>query len=214
MNCEIAARLIQQWQVEGILTADSANEFRGHLQACQSCRARYGSLLPLLLRDSGLLRTPLFEDIRPPEKLVDGVMGRLPKKTQRFAPVPSRGTRAGIRRRIPAYAAAAGFIFVLGFLLFFQLTGRLGDTVVVRLELSAPDAGSISLVGDFNDWEPNRLMLKDPDQDGVWEIRLRLPKGDSYTYNFIIDEETWVTDPNALIHVKDGFGGESSILSL
>jgi 1,4-alpha-glucan branching enzyme len=99
-------------------------------------------------------------------------------------------------------------------MLFFGLTGRLRSTVVVHLELTAPDAGSVSLVGDFNDWEPSRLMLKDPDQDGVWEIRLRLPKGGSYTYNFIINGDTWVTDPNALIHVKDGFGGESSILSL
>jgi hypothetical protein len=156
----------------------------------------------------------LFEDIRTPEKLLEGVMDRLPGEKRGFRLLPSRGPQAGIRRRIPLFAAAAGFFFALGFLLFFQLTGRLSHTVVVRLELSAPDAGSISLVGDFNDWEPNRLLLKDPDQDGVWEIRLRLPKGESYTYNFLIDGETWVTDPNALFHVKDGFGGESSILSL
>ena len=69
-------------------------------------------------------------------------------------------------------------------------------------------------MGDFTDWESSKITLKDPDGDGVWEAEVKLKKGDVYSYNFVIDGEEWIPDPNSLTQVDDGFGGKSSLLSL
>jgi len=87
-------------------------------------------------------------------------------------------------------------------------------SVVVRFELVAPEAGSVSLVGDFNDWDDERHMLRDRDQDGVWEIEVPLQRGNVYTYNFLINGNEWIPDPSAVNHIEDLFGGEKSVLNL
>ena len=87
-------------------------------------------------------------------------------------------------------------------------------SVVVRFELVAPEAGSVSLVGDFNDWDDERHMLRDRDQDGVWEIEVPLQRGNVYTYNFLINGNEWIPDPSAVNHIEDPFGGEKSVLNL
>ncbi len=75
-------------------------------------------------------------------------------------------------------------------------------------------AKTVSVVGDWNAWDPNRDRLRDPNGDGTWEITLRLRKGEDLRYQFLIDGERWVADPQALLQVDDGFGGTSSVLQI
>ncbi len=89
-----------------------------------------------------------------------------------------------------------------------------GGTVVVRFELVAPEAGSVSLVGDFNEWNEGTHELRDADNDGVWEIEVPLERGEVYTYNFLINGDEWIPDPSAVNHIEDSFGGEKSVLNL
>jgi 1,4-alpha-glucan branching enzyme len=84
----------------------------------------------------------------------------------------------------------------------------------VRLVLAAPGAESVSVVGDWNGWDPERDRLRDPDGDGVWEIRLRLQSGQEARYQFLVDGERWLADPLAPLRVEDGFGGTSSVLQI
>lgn len=92
--------------------------------------------------------------------------------------------------------------------------GEPGEYVEVHFTLTAPEAEQVALAGDFTGWETSKLVLEDSDGDGVWEARIKLEKGKVYEYNFIIDGEEWIPDPNALMQVDDGFGGESSLLTL
>jgi len=59
---------------------------------------------------------------------------------------------------------------------------------------SAPQAKSVSLVGDFNDWQPvAHPMQRMP--DGCWTARLELRHG-SHRYLFLVDGKP-VLDPRA-----------------
>lgn len=59
----------------------------------------------------------------------------------------------------------------------------------------APQAKSVSLVGDFNQWQPlAHPMTRMP--DGGWRIRMELPHG-HHQYLFLVDGKPTL-DPNAM----------------
>lgn len=126
---------------------------------------------------------------------------------------PVREKKSSWQVNIIAYGA--GTLFLVVSVLFFIFTGIPGirkDISLVPFTLAAPDAESVSLVGNFNNWDPDAGKMSKV--NGIWEIKLELKKGQVYTYNYIIDGVEWITDPNSLLNVDDGFGGESSILKL
>ena len=50
---------------------------------------------------------------------------------------------------------------------------REGKTKKVSFTFSAPHAGSVSIAGDFNDWNPGSHPMK-KDKKGVWKISFNL----------------------------------------
>jgi len=59
----------------------------------------------------------------------------------------------------------------------------------------APQAQSVSIVGDFNEWQPAaHPMTRMP--DGGWRIRMELPHG-HHQYLFLVDGKPTL-DPNAM----------------
>jgi 1,4-alpha-glucan branching enzyme len=95
----------------------------------------------------------------------------------------------------------AGFIAVLN-----GIAAVPENSTVVRLRLNAAEAASVSVVGDFNEWNAGANPLVN--NNGVWETELVLAKG-TYLYNFVIDGEKWITDPEQVATVDDNFGGKS-----
>jgi 1,4-alpha-glucan branching enzyme len=118
------------------------------------------------------------------------------------------------RRRflLPAAALIAVLTAVTVLSPIFQSGGA--DEVTVHFILDLPDARSVSLAGDFTDWNPDLYRLSRKTEEGRWEVRVRLRKNRLYTYNFVIDGEEWIPDPGSYYRVEDGFGGESSLLQL
>jgi hypothetical protein len=205
MKCKHIGDLIDRWQDGNSVSHSEIREIQMHITNCKICASKYTSFIPLLERDND----PSFvldphEEI-PLFKTADRVMERINRQKIH--------SLTDLRRTGLAFAAVV-FTVLLGVLLYTTVWMPRGDMVAVRFVLSVPGARSVSLVGDFTDWDTSRFMLKDIDGDGVWEIEIKLNKGVSYKYNFLIDEETWITDPNSLIQVNDGFGGESSIMAL
>jgi Glycogen recognition site of AMP-activated protein kinase len=72
-------------------------------------------------------------------------------------------------------------------------------------------AGKVSLVGDFNSWNPEATPLVETGE-GLWTVNLELRKG-TYEYLFVVDG-TFKTDPRADIHHDDGFGNVNAVLEL
>lgn len=84
--------------------------------------------------------------------------------------------------------------------------------VFVQFVIAAPEARSVALAGDFNDWDPS-IELSDPDLDGVWSARVALDPG-VHEYMFVIDGSEWRPDPNSLSYSDDGFGQRNSVLAV
>ena len=81
----------------------------------------------------------------------------------------------------------------------------------VKIFFYYPPAQKVAVTGDFNDWNADGVPLKASGKPGLWETELRIPPG-VYSYNFIVDGELLVPDPNASNQMPDGYGGTNSIL--
>jgi hypothetical protein len=81
----------------------------------------------------------------------------------------------------------------------------------VKIYFYYPPAARVAVTGDFNGWNPEGVPLKASGKPGLWETTLRLSPG-AYSYNFIVDGNVLLPDPNAPDQMPDGYGGTNSIL--
>ena len=84
--------------------------------------------------------------------------------------------------------------------------------VYVQFMLEAPDARSVAVSGDFNQWSGDAVM-EDADGDGIWSLRIPMEPG-LHEYMFVIDGERWITDPLAERYADDGFGNRNAVLAV
>ena len=82
----------------------------------------------------------------------------------------------------------------------------------VEFVLDAPAASTVSLVGDFNDWDPAATPLH-RDAGGAWSATLPLPPG-RYQYTFIVDGGRWMADPRMPPALGDDFGTPTSVITV
>ncbi|MCB9568276.1 MAG: DUF1592 domain-containing protein [Myxococcales bacterium] len=76
---------------------------------------------------------------------------------------------------------------------------------------------SVHVAGSFNNWagtiaEGGWPLTYDA-AAGVYYAKQELAEG-SYTYKLVLDESTWITDPQNPNTEPDGFGGENSLLEI
>ena len=83
----------------------------------------------------------------------------------------------------------------------------------VQFMLVAPAASSVSVVGDFNNWDSRATPLVRVGGDGVWTVDVPLPPG-RYQYTFIVNGTTWVPDPRAPRALEDDFGAPNSVVTV
>ena len=64
-----------------------------------------------------------------------------------------------------------------------------------RVEFAAlyPQAMTVQLAGDFNDWQPEQTTLDRKGGNGCWSVILPLMKG-QYRYRYVVDGR-WQSDP-------------------
>ena len=78
--------------------------------------------------------------------------------------------------------------------------------------LIAPNATSVSLVGDFSDWDASRFKMERVSDDGAWSITVPLPPG-RYEYQFEVDGKLRITDPTRPQTSSD-FGSANSVITV
>lgn len=76
---------------------------------------------------------------------------------------------------------------------------------------NAPDALSVSLVGDFTNWKKQPVNMK-KGPDGIWKATITLDPG-TYHYRFLVNGE-WRDDPECTLRVANPYGGENSVRSV
>ena len=85
--------------------------------------------------------------------------------------------------------------------------------VTFRLpESAAPDADSVCVVGDFNNWDRSaNPMEKTGNRD--YAVRLDLERGREYQFRYLIDGSKWENDWNADRYVQNTYGdGDNSLV--
>lgn len=73
----------------------------------------------------------------------------------------------------------------------------------VTFQFTAPDATTVYLAGDFNNWADNnngtvsdsKFAMTKAD-GGVWQMEVSLTPG-KHSYKFVVDGNQWKTDPSA-----------------
>ena len=124
-------------------------------------------------------------ELRRPADLGPGVDAAVLAQVRRL-PSP-RSLRFRQRTAGLTVMAAAAMLLVV-----FALERAAGEAGI-PFAIEAPAAASISVVGDFNDWNPSVTPLERR-RDGRWTVRLKLPPG-RYRYSYLVDGTRWVADP-------------------
>lgn len=121
--------------------------------------------------------------------------------------LPQRVVRRGRRQRRVRVAASVLVMAVAVLALEPKLDGK----TQVTFALQRPTSQHVALVGDFNDWQTDKLALS-PTRDGVFEVTLRLRPG-RYRFAYVTDGGEWVSDPSAT-PVIDDFGRPTSVVTV
>lgn len=86
-------------------------------------------------------------------------------------------------------------------------SARAGEAV--RFTLAAPSARRVSLVGDFNGWDPTATTLQQ--RDGMWTVVIPVTPG-RHQYGFVVDGTQWIADPAAAQSADSDFGTRNSVM--
>jgi hypothetical protein len=81
----------------------------------------------------------------------------------------------------------------------------------VKFVLVAPQAARVSLVGDFNGWDPAATPMQRTPTGGTWSVVVPLRAG-RHEYAFVVDGKQWLPDPSAPLAPVDGFGAPNSVV--
>lgn len=83
---------------------------------------------------------------------------------------------------------------------------------LTQFVLVAPEAASVSLVGDFNEWDLAATPLVRAEGNGVWSVVVPLRPG-RYRYAFVVNGAIWRGDPEAPAQENE-FGQPNSVLTI
>lgn len=150
------------------------------------------------------------DELHPDEPLHDAV------GTLRAAPLLApglvertarRGKRQAARRRL----AISSLSLSVAALAIVAINRPNQDEDYITFDLVAPASTGVSLVGDFTDWQTDRVRLE-PTGDNRWEVKLKLPPG-RYRFAYVTDEGTWIPDADAPPALDD-FGETTSMITV
>ena len=72
------------------------------------------------------------------------------------------------------------------------------------------EAKKVSVVGQFNDWDPSANPLRK--RKGVWQATLKLEQGREYQYRYFVNNEEWYNDFEADKYVPNNVDGDNSVV--
>lgn len=87
------------------------------------------------------------------------------------------------------------------------------EEVMLRFVYIDEEANSVSVAGDFSDWEPIELNRHEVNGEQVWSGMVSMSRGE-HNYMFIKDGSKWITDPMAPVTRDDGFGNKNAVVYL
>ncbi len=85
------------------------------------------------------------------------------------------------------------------------------DEAEVTFEFNRSDVKSAVLIGDFNDWQG--VEMKFNKKTKTFRTKLRLPKGGTFHFRYLLNEQEWENDYQADSYLPNDYGSENSVVS-
>jgi 1,4-alpha-glucan branching enzyme len=86
------------------------------------------------------------------------------------------------------------------------------DECEVTFTYDNESATGVSLVGDYNGWEP--VAMKKANKAGSpFRVKVRLPKGGEYQFRYHVDDSYWANDDGADAYWPNEFGETNSVVN-
>ncbi len=159
--------------------------------------------------------------VDPPASLAMSVMASIAPKKLTWRRRMSRWARTPWSFSVTPLRAIPAAAFVLALFILPMLWMNQGGptapgpgaglSIPVVFSLAHSGAKSVSVIGSFNNWRSNGYEMTLDSTSQSWTLSVDLAKG-SHEYAFVVDGETIIPDPNALLRRDDGFGAQNSIL--
>lgn len=89
-----------------------------------------------------------------------------------------------------------------------------GGSCRVTFDLpSEVNAGTVSLCGEFNEWDPSAHHMK-RQKSGGFSTKISLRSGQTYRFRYLLDGQRWENDWAADGYSPNSFGTEDSLVKL
>ena len=89
-------------------------------------------------------------------------------------------------------------------------TGGPRRKVKVSFTLTAPDAETVYLLGDFNDWQARDVMTRG--DDGTWGLSLTLDPDREYQFRYLVNGTSWQNDAAADKYAPTAYRDDNSVV--
>jgi 1,4-alpha-glucan branching enzyme len=90
-----------------------------------------------------------------------------------------------------------------------------GKSVKVEFSLPADAASdSVTVVGDFNDWDKEKHPMKLDQKRGVWTAAIALKPGTAYQFRYYVDGTDWRNDESADRYESNPYFSENSVVEV
>ena len=76
---------------------------------------------------------------------------------------------------------------------------------------AAQGARSVTIAGDFNNWNIKKTPLKRL-KNGEFKLIMELPRNKEYRFKYLIDSKHWENDWHADKYVPNSFGNDDSVV--
>ncbi|MFA5858434.1 MAG: hypothetical protein WC955_05155 [Elusimicrobiota bacterium] len=201
-NCKYRNKI--ELLVRNELPESEVIEVRSHMDSCQTCLELFEFLKKI---DSTRDKLRVFN---PPEYFAERVVNTIKKTVDTDGNVQMSVWLARVVQVVPIAVLA----IIMTVLVVYKAGNFSNDTsrrVIVDFTFKAEDAATVALAGDFNNWDCETAKLVK--SNGTWCIKVSLKPG-RYQYVFVLDDATYVADPQAKEVVDDGYGRKNSIIDV
>jgi len=90
-----------------------------------------------------------------------------------------------------------------------------GKSVRVNFELPADVAtDSVAIVGDFNEWNEEKDLMKLNAKKGTWTKGISFKPGATLEFRYLVDGKEWRNDEAADAYVPNPYWSENSVVEL
>ena len=76
---------------------------------------------------------------------------------------------------------------------------------------AAQGARSVTIAGDFNNWDITKTPLKRL-KNGEFKLIMELPRNKEYRFKYLIDSKRWENDWHADKYVPNSYGNDDSVV--